>query len=129
MVYNPVALNKFGWINCDRFYNTESKRTNITFTLNNKIEDVNYSNVYLIFDDIKSVMQSSYYFHSDTIEGNKFDNVPQGMQVKFLAVSYQHEKIFATLTGEIQIKENHNEKLELHEMNEADFEKLMKEIE
>ncbi|CAN5443324.1 hypothetical protein BH11BAC1_BH11BAC1_12250 [soil metagenome] len=128
MVYSPVSLNKFGWINCDRFFKPESKRTDVIFTFNNKIEDVNYANVYLIFEDIKSVMQTSCYFHNDTIEGNVFANIPVGMKVKILAVSYQHEKIFAMLSGEMSVQENHVEKITLKEMTEGEFDQLLKDI-
>ena len=51
------------------------------------------------------------------------------MTVKFLAVCYQHEKIFAVLTDTMKIKVNQNKKLTLHEMNEADFDKLLKNLE
>jgi hypothetical protein len=70
-----------------------------------------------------------YCIHEDTLYGNGFDNLPVGMTVKFLAVSYQHEKIFAALTDTMQIKVNHYEKLMLKEMSEADFDKLIKSIE
>lgn len=128
-VYNPVDMNKFGWINCDRLFEPDASRTDIRFAITNKVEDVNYANVYLIFKDIKSVMQASYFIHEDTIEGNGFDNLPLGMTVRFLAVCYQNEKVLATLTDTMSIKENQNEKLTLQEMNEADFDKLMKSVE
>lgn len=73
-------------------------------------------------------MQNSYYFYDNKIEGNTFDNIPVGMKVRFLAVAYQHEKIFATLTDTIQVKENHNENLSLKEMSETEFDKLMKSV-
>jgi hypothetical protein len=128
-VYNPVEINKFGWINCDRLFKTDVPRTNIQFVITNKLEDENYVNVYLIFKEIKSVMQASYFIHKDTIEGNGFDNLPVGMTVRFLAISYQNEKIFATLTDTMPIRKNQYENLTLQEFNETDFDKLMSSVE
>lgn len=50
-VYNPVAINQFGWINCDRLFKPDSPRTTIQFAISNKVEDVNYVSVSLIFKD------------------------------------------------------------------------------
>ena len=128
-VYNPVVINKFGWINCDRLFKPDSPRTNIQFAITNNAEEVNYVNVYLIFQDIKSVMQNSYYFEEDKIEQDQFRNIPAGMTIKFLAVCYQHEKILAVLTDTMQAKTNQNVKLTLQAMNESDFDKLLKKLE
>lgn len=128
-IYSPVALSQFGWINCDRLFKQDAPRTTIQFTISNKIEDVNYASVSLVFKEFKSLMQSSYYVYDNKMEGNTFDNVPVGMNVRILAVSYQHEKIFAVLTDARQVMENHNEKLSLSEMSETDFDKLMKSVE
>ena len=128
-VYNPVAINQVGWINCDRLFKPDALRTNIQFAILNKVEEVNYANVYLIFKDIKSVMQSPYYIYENKIEGANFNNIPVGMTVKFLAVCYQHEKLFATLTDTMKVKVNQTEKLTLQEMNESDFDKLLKNLE
>lgn len=127
-VYQPVAINQFGWINCDRLFQQDAPRTNIQFAIVNKAEEVNYVNVYLIFSDIKSLMQSSYYVEDNKIEKNDFDNIPVGTSVKFLAVCYQHEKIFAVLTDNTKVTSNQNEKLLLKEMSETEFDKLMKSV-
>jgi len=127
-VYNPIPLNQFGWINCDRLFNN-APLTSMQYTISNKVEEVNYVNVYLIFKDIKSVLGSNYYAYNDKIEKGDFNNIPIGMTVKVLAVCYQHQKIFATLTDSMKITEKHNEKLLLKEINETDFDKLMKDVE
>jgi len=127
-IYSPVELNQFGWINCDRFFKKGEIKTTLQFEITNKVEDVNYARVTLIFKDIKSIMQSGYYFYDGKIEGNTFENIPVGMKIKFLAVSYQHEKVFATLINEMQVKENHIEKISLQEMSEKEFDLLMKSI-
>jgi hypothetical protein len=124
-IYAPVSLNKFGWINCDRLFKPDAPRTKVQFVVANKVEEVNYVNVYLIFKEINSVIQSSYSFYDNKIEKEDFDNIPVGMKVEFLAVCYQKGKIFATLTNETTVMNNHNEQLLLKEMSEKDFDKLL----
>lgn len=124
-IYSPVALNQFGWINCDRFMNPGTITTNFRFTLSNKPEEVNFASVRLIFDDIKSMLQTPYYVYNNKTEGNYFDRVPVNASVRILAVSYQHEKIFATLTDAFKIKANQQESFTLREMSSEEFEKLI----
>ena len=104
-VYNPIAINQFGWINSDRLFKSDAPKTTLQFEIANKVEEVNYVNVYLVFKDIKSVMQSTYYFYDNKTEKNNFDNIPVGTTVQFLAVCYQHEKILAVLTDKMQVKQ------------------------
>jgi|SRR5688572_8814945 len=127
-VYSPVALNQFGWINCDRFYKQDDPKTAVQFSVANNAVDLKYALVSLILEDINSIMQSAYYLNDANIEGNAFENVPVGLKARFLAVSYQQEKIYATLTNELRVRENHDEQLMLKEMSEEEFEMLMKSI-
>jgi len=124
-VYAPIALDQFGWINCDRLFNKDAPRTTVQFVITNKVEEVNYVSVSLIFNDIKSIMKSYYYIYDDKIEGDRFENIPVGMKARFLAVSYQHDKIFAALTDEKLLAEKHKENLLLKEMSEKEFDELM----
>ncbi|MEO8085600.1 MAG: hypothetical protein ABI763_02200 [Bacteroidota bacterium] len=128
-VYCPVALKQFGWINCDRSYDKSKPITNIHFDVSNKVEEVNFMRVTLIFNAARSIMQSSYYTYDNKIEGNTFNNIPVGESVRFLAVSYQHEKIFATLTENISVKEDHQQQLTLKELSENEFDMLIKGVE
>lgn len=127
-VYSPINLNKFGWINCDRLYTPGVQMTNVEFTITNKPEEVNYVYVYMIFTEINSVMRCSYYSWNNKIQKDNFYNTPVGMKVKFLAMGYQHGKIFATLTNEMQLTNQHNQNLTLQEINEADFDNLLKSL-
>jgi len=128
-VYQPVALNQFGWINCDRLFEPNAQRTDIKFTIENRVEEVNYVMVYLIFTNIKSVMSSSYYFWNDKIEKEDFVSIPVGTNVRIFATSYQNEKIFAFLSDTMKVSDGQNEKLLLKEMSESDFDMLMKSVE
>jgi hypothetical protein len=72
--------SKLGWINCDRF-NNEPK------TVISAIVDTTYhANVFLVFDDINSVMNSDSWYESS--EAYTFSNVPKGRNAKFLALAY-----------------------------------------
>ena len=128
-VYSPVTLNKFGWINCDKLFILNAPRTAVQCTFINKAEEANYIIVYLIFNDINSVMSSTYYSFENKMEDIDINNIPVGQSVRFLAACYQNDKIFATLTDKVKIRENHNQKLSLQAMSESDFDKLMKGIE
>ena len=66
--------------------------------------------------------------NENKVEGDTFNNVPVGIDVRFLAVAYQKEKIFATLTSIKKVKENHQEKLTLNEVTEKEFDQLMKKV-
>jgi len=127
-VYAPIDLKKFGWINCDYFYKYDAPGTNVQFTITNNAEEVNYIKVYMVFKDINSVMQSSYYIWNNKIEKSDFNNIPVDMSVRFFGVGYQHGKIFATLTSETKITSNHDEKLTLKEMNEQEFKNLIESL-
>ncbi len=128
-VYNPIAMTQFGWINCDHpmpIYAKGGHRTKVQFTISNSAEEVNNANIYLVFKDLKSVLQATYYSNNNNIEKQDFHYVPIDMTVRFLAVCYQHEKIFVTLTDNIKVTKDYNEKLMLTQVNEAEFEKLIK---
>ncbi len=127
-VYQPVELTQFGWINCDRLFDSNAPRTDLEFTIDNRIDDVNFVNVWLIFTKIKSVIQSSYYTYANKIEKENFKNIPIGSDVRIFAVSYQHHKIFALLSNAVKVKEHHNEKLILREWSESEFETLLHSI-
>lgn len=124
--YAPVALNKFGWINCDRFYNNDAPRTTVQFNITNSAEEVNFVNVWMIFTDINSVMQSSYYTWNHKTEKTDFANIPVGTTAKFLAVCYRDGKIFTAQTSEKKVIKDQHEQLTLHETNEAEFGEMMK---
>lgn len=126
-VYNAMPLNQFGWVNCDKVF-PNTPRTNLKFTITNNVEEVNYAAVYLVFKSVKSVWQSSYYVYDNKTEKEDFKNVPVGQYVKVFSVCNQRNKIFATLTDSILVNQNQTENLTLKEMNEADFDKLIKSI-
>ena len=96
-VYDEIGLTKLGWINCDRFLETELKTDlYVSFSPN---DSVKYANVYLIFKDINSVIQADFY--SD--KSPQFDNLPIGYKTKIIAYTVKNEKIFAYRSEERRV--------------------------
>ena len=73
-----VDIKKFGWINCDRFYN--DSREKIQYAVNLGDSAKNYYTV-LVFDKIKSMMNGY-------VDGNRviFSNLPKGEKVKIISI-------------------------------------------
>lgn len=127
-VYKPIALNSFGWMNCDRLYDLQISRANLRYNITNDSKEVNYAKIYLIFKDVNSMAQSSYFvMDGKTIQTN-FNQIPVGLKVRFLAVCYQHGKIYATLTKTREVAKDQNENLTLKAMSEREFNDLLKEL-
>lgn len=80
--YYVLSVTNFGWINCDRFWNTPDEK--IDFVVDaGKIKDLNLK---LVFGDIKSIMAA-------TKEGDKyiFKNIPVGRKVKLVGIGNDGE--------------------------------------
>lgn len=127
-IYYPQPLTKFGWINCDRFYESSSPRTDIVCSVSNKQEDLRDVMIYLIFKDINSLMKVFVSRYEKESFSDTLKSIPVGTAVRFMAVGYPNGKIFATLTEEKKIGNNHQEILSLQEMSKIDFDSLMKQI-
>lgn len=84
--YYILTASKFGWINCDRFWNTDNEKIDYLV----EIENIDAVNLNLVFSDINSIMPAVKH-------GNKylFKNVPLGREVKLVGVGYEGE--FATM--------------------------------
>jgi hypothetical protein len=80
--YVQVAT-KLGWINCDKFWDTEDEK--IDFFVNT--ENSKNTKMYLIFKDIKSIM-TGYYQEGKIV----FNNIPKGRKVKLIGVSFEGDQ-------------------------------------
>lgn len=80
--YYVLAASKFGWINCDRFWETEDEKIDYLVEVQN-MDDVNLS---LVFSDINSILPA-------TKVGNNyvFRNVPVGREVKLIGIGHKGE--------------------------------------
>lgn len=87
--YYVLTASKFGWINCDRFWNTDDEKIDYLVEIENK----DAVNLNLVFSDINSIMPA-------TKIGDKyvFKNVPVGRDVKLVCIGYDGES--ATLAIE-----------------------------
>jgi len=127
-IYYPQPLTKFGWINCDRFYESSSPKTDIVCSVSNKQEDLRDVMIYLIFKDINSLMKIFVSKYDNESFSGTLKSIPVGTAVRFMAVGYPNGKIFATLSEEKKISSNHQETLTLLELSTAEFDKMMKQI-
>jgi len=97
-----VALEKLGWINCDRFYSDSRKKVNFKVDLGDAA--TNYYTM-LVFDKIKSMM-------TGVIDGNQvaFHNIPIGEPVKIISIGInnQGETVYSvthTTTSDLELKD------------------------
>jgi hypothetical protein len=85
--YESVELMNFGWINCDRFWNDPSPKTDIQLIVNN--DSLSGARMYAVFSDINSVMTAHYW------KGMKytasFKNIPIGKELTIMALSAKNE--------------------------------------
>lgn len=80
--YYVLAASKFGWINCDRFWDIDDEKIDFVVEVKNQ-SDVNLN---LVFADINSIIPA-------TKIGNNyvFKNVPVGREVKLIGIGYEGE--------------------------------------
>lgn len=105
--YQAVELMNFGWINCDRFYNDPSPKTDIQLIVNN--DSLQGARFFAVFKDIRSVM--SEYYYKGRKETVSFRNIPEEKELTIIALSvkdktpYIFEKIINTNTDKkVQIE-------------------------
>lgn len=90
-VYETVQLKQLGWINCDRFLEIKDV-TNLKFEFNPK-DSIIVASVYLVFKDINSVMENSYFSLNGKTFENSFEGIPLGAKVKLIAFSEKNGEI------------------------------------
>ncbi len=117
-VYDEIGIDQFGWINCDRFLET-GNNTALFVNFNAK-DSIQNASVFLVFKDINSVIQSYYY--ADVLP--KFENIPIGYKARLIAYTIKNEKVFAYST-DLKITSGQKLTLDLKEINEAEFKKLI----
>lgn len=121
-LYAEIELSNLGWINCDRFLEIENK-TDLIVNFSPS-EKINTSNIYLIFKDINSVMQTYYINDNEKTNNNVFKNIPKGANVRLVAYTLKENKIF-TCSSNMTIKENETLTLAMKETSDNDFKTLI----
>jgi len=117
-LYDEVGINKFGWINCDRFLDVENK-TELYASFNPK-DSIKNANVYLVFKDINSVIQANFY--SD--KSPQFENMPVGYKARLIAYTMKDEKVLA-YSKDLTITKGQKLSLDLKEITEKDFKNII----
>lgn len=120
-VYKAIQLNQLGWINCDRFYEIPNK-TDLLFTFDDK-DSIISANIYLVFKDINSVMQTSYFSFADKEFNSGFQNIPIGAKTQLIAFSIKNGKTY-TYKADLILKANETIQLTLKETDQTQIDKL-----
>ena len=120
-VYKAIEIKQLGWINCDRFLEIKEV-TNLKFEFNTK-DSIVVANVYLVFKDINSVMESSYFSFKGKTYNSSFDNIPVGSKVMLVAISEKKGKVYLHKSNLI-IGTNKSIKIDLHEIAETELNRL-----
>lgn len=121
-LYAAMEIQNLGWINCDRFYNIPDK-TNISIKCNNT-EPVPYASIYLIFDDINSIVQTHYGKTLSETSNPGFENIPVGAKARLVAFALKGDKMMAYETP-ITVKRNDQIALLLKEVSEEELKALL----
>jgi hypothetical protein len=77
------TVNRFGWINCDRFLDDSTQKTELWV----KSIDEGESKVMAVFEDMNSVMQGQ-----KGANGYSFPNIPIGRPIRLIAIGYKNGK-------------------------------------
>jgi len=120
-VYKAVELKQFGWINCDRFYDILNK-TNLEYSFNEK-DSIISANVYLVFKDMNSVMQSEYISFRDKEYYNGFESIPVGARTQLIAFSIKNGKTYS-YKSDLSVKANETVRLTLNETSKDQIAKI-----
>lgn len=121
--YQAVELMNFGWINCDRFYNDPSPKTDIQLIVNN--DSLQGARFFAVFKDIRSVMTECYY--KGRKENASFRNIPEGKEVTIIALSAKDKTPYVFETT-INTETDKKVQIEFMETTQADIKDRMKRI-
>ncbi|UII26889.1 hypothetical protein LVD15_00185 [Fulvivirga maritima] len=119
-LYKVIELENIGWINCDRFIDFKEK-TDLIVEL--KDSTITTCNIYLVFNEINSVLQNHYYSKNDKKYGNTFKNIPVGSSVNLIAISNHHGQL-RSYRSKIKITEGLTRIIELKKCPESEIAEL-----
>ena len=94
--YYLMNSGKLGWINCDRFYATNSDKGTICI----KTEGQSDWNIKAIFKGMKSLMQLN-----NNLNGSyTADNIPMGLAVRYIVVENRPDGLYYAVKDDITSK-------------------------
>jgi hypothetical protein len=121
--YEAVELMNFGWVNCDRFWNDPSPKTDIQLLVNN--DSLTGARIYAVFKDINSIMTENYWrTRTDTAA---FRNIPIGKELTIIALSAKDETPYIFETT-INTETDQQVQIEFMATTQADIKDKMKRI-
>ena len=118
-IYNEIIVQKFGWINCDRFLGSQTVTT-LACGFDPK-DSIPYAKIYLVFKSINSLMEEQYAYNT----GASFRNVPTGMQATVIAIAMKKGKLF-TSRKDVEIDKRHAVILSMKPTKDNDVAALFK---
>ncbi len=119
MVYDELAIQSFGYINCDRFLGEENL-TNLTYGIDPK-DSIVCAEVFLAFTDINSVMTDVYEYN----ERNYFSNIPVGTKAIMIALAFKNGRVYTSKT-EVTVDKSKRVYLSLKLTQDKDLQLLFK---
>lgn len=117
---NP-GLKKFGWINCDRFYDDTSIKKDFIVTLKYPGEAATFANVFMVFKNINSLVNG--YYHSNL--EYSFKNIPGQEEVALVAFTKVNGKIIAGKTPYFKLSNLKNYELKIQEIEPGQLDPLI----
>ena len=114
--YFIYSVTNLGWINCDRFPDIEEEKGDLMITT----KAANETKIYLVFQDIKSIIQA-------TKKGNTFvaENIPEGQNIKIIAIGYEDKKPFIAIE---KIKVSKKRSIDISNYKEFTLDNLKQEL-
>lgn len=97
--YYVLSTSKLSWINCDRFYKSNKRKT-VVYVNTGKNSDMD---VKIIFHSFKSILDGTF-----SEKGFAFDNIPVDEPVTVVAVKKINNDTFISITESNTSKENIN---------------------
>lgn len=121
-VYSAMDIQSLGWINCDRFYTVQDK-TNLSLTIEGS-EKIPFASIYLVFDEMNSIMQTHYGATENGVSNPGFENIPVGAKVRLIAFALKDNKILASSIPLI-IKKNETRSITLSATTDEELKQLL----
>ena len=90
----------------------------------NSFEHLSFASVYLVFNDINSIVQTHYGATENGESNPGFENIPVGAKARLVAFSLKDNKMLAYAT-DLVIKRNETVTISLKEVTEDELKTMM----
>jgi len=117
------STSKFGWINCDAFYDDPRPKTTISVKLENQLPEDNTTNMFLVFKNINSVLP---LYSGDKINYQS-PLIPEGEEVLLMSIAGSGSRFYYDAKS-IVIKADGVESLNLKLSSELEIKNALKSL-